>query len=97
MAIILSVSVPAELRRALDAEARRQRRSRSAVVSEAIRAYVASREREPFAEGRDATLRAALALSPAERLREAEDLWREFAGTHPAKNLWAISVATFPG
>jgi len=45
MATILSVSVPADLRAALDAE-----RSASALaeffVSEAIRAYVTSRERE---------------------------------------------------
>src|SRR2546426_11988795 len=72
MATILSVSVPVELRAALDAEAKRQRRSRSFVVSEAIRAYVASREREAFAAGRDQTLSEALALSPAARLREAE-------------------------
>jgi len=64
MATILSVSVPADLRAALDAEAKRQRRSRSFVVSEAIRAYVVSREREAFTAGRDETLREALALSP---------------------------------
>jgi predicted transcriptional regulator len=95
MAIILSVSVPAGLRGALDAEARRQRRSRSAVVSEAIREYVTRREREAFAAGRDETLREALALSPAERLREAEELWREFARTHKADKPWTASFDTF--
>ena len=95
MATILSVSVPADLRAALDAEAKRQRRSRSFVVSEAIRAYVTSREREAFAAGRDETLREALALSPAERLREAEGLWREFARTHEPGKPWTASFNTF--
>ena len=65
MATILSVSVPSDVRASLDAEAKRQRRSRSFVVAEAVREYVASREREAFARGRDQTLREALALSPA--------------------------------
>jgi len=95
MATILSVSVPVELRAALDAEAKRQRRSRSFVVSEAIRAYVASREREAFAAGRDQTLREALALSPAARLREAEALWQEFARTHEPGQPWTASFNTF--
>src|SRR5438309_555031 len=83
------------LRAALDAEAKRQRRSRSFVVSEAIRAYVASREREAFAAGRDQTLREALALSPAARLREAEALWQEFARTHEPGQPWTASFNTF--
>lgn len=95
MPIILSVSVPAELRTTLDAEAQRQRRSRSFVVAEAIREYVAHRARAAFAEGRDRTLRDALALSPAERLREAEQLWREFARTHAAGKPWTVSFDTF--
>jgi len=95
MATILSVSVPADLRAALDAEAKRQRRSRSFVVSEAIRAYVTSREREAFAAGRDETLREALALSPAERLRETEELWQEFARTHEPGQPWTASFNTF--
>lgn len=89
------MSIPAELRAALDAEAKRQRRSRSFVVCDAIRGYVASREREAFAAGRDQTLREALALSPAERLREAEDLWQEFAGTHEPGKPWTASFNTF--
>ena len=95
MATILSVSVPAELRAELDAEAKRQRRSRSFVVSEAIREYVASRNREAFAAGRDQTLRDALALSPAERLREAEGLWQEFARTREPGKPWTASFNTF--
>jgi len=66
---ILSVSMPPALRKVLDAEARRQGRSRSFVVSEAVRAYVAQRERDAFADARDRTLREGLALSPAERVR----------------------------
>ena len=95
MAIILSVSVPAGLRATLDAEAKRQRRSRSFVVSEAIREYVARRASEAFAAGRDRTLQDALALSPAERLREAEDLWREFARSHAVGKPWTASFDTF--
>src|SRR5207245_9893310 len=97
MATILSVSVPVELRAALDAEAKRQRRSRSFVVSEAIRAYVASREREAFAAGRDQTLSEALALSPAARLRAAEALLQEFARTHEPGQSWEASVHKFGG
>jgi len=95
MATILSISLPEELRATLDAEAKRQRRSRSFVVSEAIREYVARREREVYAAGGDATLRAALALSPAERLREAESLWQEFARTHEPAKPWTASFDTF--
>src|SRR2546428_4949403 len=81
MATILSVSVPVELRAALDAEAKRQRRSRSFVVSEAIRAYVASREREAFAAGRGETLREAFAVAPAAGPREAQGVLQEVART----------------
>jgi predicted transcriptional regulator len=83
------------VRASLDAEAKRQRRSRSFVVAEAVREYVANREREAFASGRDQTLREALALSPAERLREAEDLWREFARSHGPGKPWTASFDTF--
>lgn len=95
VATILSISVPEGLRTVLDAEAKRQRRSRSFVVSEAIREYVSNREREAFAAGRDQTLREALALSPAERLEEAEELWQEFARTHEPGQPWTASFDTF--
>jgi hypothetical protein len=36
-------------------------------------------DREAFAEGRERTLREALALSPAERVALAESLWQELA------------------
>src|SRR2546421_11005113 len=96
MATILSVSVPVELRAALDAEAKRQRRSRSFVVSEAIRAYVASREREAFAAGRGETLREALALSPAARLRGAEEVWEGVARAARAGEPGAAAFNTVP-
>ena len=92
---ILSVSMPPALRKVLDAEARRQGRSRSFVVSEAVRAYVTQRERDAFADARDRTLREGLALSPAERVRLSEELWREFArGREPAR-AWTASFDTF--
>ena len=43
MSKIVSVSLPPETRDALDAEAKRQRRSRSWVVREAVAEYVAQR------------------------------------------------------
>lgn len=95
MTTILSVSLPADLRSTLDAEAKRQRRSRSFVVSEAVRCYVAQQERDAFAEARERTLREGLALAPAERIQLAEELWQEFArGRKPAQS-WTASFNTF--
>jgi predicted transcriptional regulator len=92
---ILSVSLPADLRSTLDAEAKRQRRSRSFVVAEAVREYVARQDRHAFTEARDRTLREGLALAPAARLKLAEDLWQEFArGRKPVKP-WVASFDTF--
>jgi len=95
MAIILSISVPAELRSTLDAEAKRQRRSRSFVVAEAVREYVARRQRDAFEEARQRTLREGLALAPAERLQLAEELWQELARGRQAAQPWAASFETF--
>ena len=92
---ILSISIPAALRTTLDAEARRQRRSRSFVVSEAVSTYIAQRGHDAFAAARDRTLREGLALSPAERVRLSEELWREFSrGRKPAR-AWTASFDTF--
>jgi len=83
MTKIVSVSLPDDFLAALDREARRQRRSRSWIVSEAVRRYLESRVR-PYAEagvsferGRDLTLLEGLALDYTERAREAEALWNE--------------------
>ena len=92
---ILSVSLPGEVRATLDAEARRQRRSRSFVVAEAIRAYLAQRDRDVFTAARDRTLREGLALTPAERVRLAEQLWREFARGRTPTAPWTASFDTF--
>ncbi len=89
------MSLPAAIRRALDAEAKRQRRSRSFVVAEAIRSYVAQQERATFAAARDRTLREGLALSPAARLQLAEELWREFARSRKPAQPWVRSFETF--
>ena len=95
MTTILSVSLPDELRAALDAEAKRQRRSRSFVVAEAIREYVTRRERAAFASARERTLREGLALSPAERVKLAEALWREFARGRKLAKPWTAAFDTF--
>jgi predicted transcriptional regulator len=92
---IVSVSLPADVRSALNAEAKRQGRSRSFVVAEAIREYVGSRERKAFADARERTLRDGLALTPAERVRLVEELWNELTrGRKPAKP-WTAAFDTF--
>ena len=95
MTTILSVSLPADLRSTLDAEAKRQRRSRSFVVADAIREYVARQERDAFTAARDRTLREGLALAPAERLQLAEDLWQEFARGRKPGQPWTATFNTF--
>lgn len=95
MTTILSVSLPADLRSTLDAEAKRQRRSRSFVVSEAVRYYVAQQERDAFADARERTLREGLALAPAERIQLAEELWQEFARGRKPSQSWTASFNTF--
>lgn len=95
MATILSISVPGELRAAIDAEARRQRRSRSFIVAEAVRAYIARQQRDDFAAARDRTLREGLALPPADRVRLAEELWESLARGRPLVRPWTASFSTF--
>ena len=92
---ILSVSLPKNLRATLDAEAKRQRRSRSFVVAEAVRDYVARRQQDAFDAARERTLREGLALAPAARVQLAEQLWQEFArGREPTKP-WTATFDTF--
>jgi predicted transcriptional regulator len=95
MTTILSVSLPADLRSTLDAEAKRQRRSRSFVVAEAVRNYVARQERDAFAEARERTLREGLALAPSARLQLAEELWEEFARGRKPGQPWTATFNTF--
>lgn len=80
MTTILSISIPDNLRGPLDAEAARQRRSRSFVVSEAVREYVARRTVHTFEGARDRTLLDGLALTPEGRVHLAESLASELAG-----------------
>jgi len=95
LATILSISLPAELRASLDAEAKRQRRSRSFVVAEAIQDYLSRPERDAFALARERTLREGLALSPADRLKLSEELWQDFTrGRKPVKP-WTVAFDTF--
>ncbi|MEX2157313.1 MAG: ribbon-helix-helix domain-containing protein [Gemmatimonadales bacterium] len=95
MTTILSVSLPADLRSTLDAEAKRQRRSRSFVVAEAVRDYVARQERDAFTAARERTLREGLALAPAARIQLAEDLWQELARGRTPAQPWTATFATF--
>jgi predicted transcriptional regulator len=92
---ILSISVPQGLRAKLDAEARRQRRSRSFVVAEALEQYLGGRDHNTFDAARTRTLREGLALPPAERLRLSEELWQEFARGRPQRTAWSKSFETF--
>ena len=95
MTTILSVSLPDGLQSTLDAEAKRQRRSRSFVVAEAVQEYLARRQRDAFAAARERTLREGLALAPAARLHLAEDLWQEFARGLKSSGPWTASFDTF--
>ena len=91
---ILSISLPPNLRARLDAEAERQRRSRSFLVQEAVRGYLGDQDRL-FGEARDQTLREGLALSPAERLRLSEELWGELARGREVTVPWTAAFETF--
>jgi hypothetical protein len=66
------------------------------VVAEAVREYLARRDDAgAFDAARDRTLRETLALTPAERVRLAEQLWAELArGSVPAEP-WTASFDTF--
>lgn len=95
MATILSISLPAELRKRLDGEAKRQRRSRSFVVAEAIQEYLSRSERDAFALARERTLREGLALSPADRLKLSEELWQDFTRGRKPIQPWTAAFETF--
>ena len=97
----ISITLPQEVLAAADREAKRLDRSRSWVVAEAVRRYVkehgaGSSEQvrevaEPayaaaeVAEARRRHLLADLKLSPAERLRRAEELVRLARLVHPRR------------
>jgi predicted transcriptional regulator len=94
-ATILSISLPSDVRTRLDAEAELQRRSRSFLVAEAVREYLDRRDRRSFGEARRRTLREGLALPSAERLRLAEELWRELARGREITVPWTAAFDTF--
>jgi len=80
VAKVVAISFPDALPAAIDVEARRQRRSRSWIVSEAVRRYLVEPHVEvgaTFQRGRDLTLLEGLALDYTARAREAEQLWEE--------------------
>lgn len=90
----VTCTIPEDVLESIDAAARKLGRSRSWVVAEALRRYVAeppSVVREPatppytaqFSAARTALRDADLALSPAERLRAAEELADEASRLRP--------------
>ncbi len=95
MALIISISLKPELRDQLDVLADREQRSRSYVVSEAIREYIARKDREKFSAARERTLKEGLSLTPAERLRLSEELWSEFSHARKPVAAWKASFRTF--
>jgi predicted transcriptional regulator len=95
MTTITSVSLPDDLRAALDVEAERQRRTRSSVVAEAVSEYLAHRQRTTFDDARLRTLREGLDLAPEARLELAEELWLEFARGRPQSEPWVATFTTF--
>jgi predicted transcriptional regulator len=95
MSTILSVSIPEALRVELDAEASHQRRSRSFIVAEAVRTYLAEQQRHAFVIASERTLREGLALAPGERVRLAEELWQELAGDRTPGPPWIAGFDSF--
>jgi hypothetical protein len=99
----ISMTLPADLLRQTDQEARRLGRSRSWVIAEALRRAHAGIEtpsglvreagtaspyqavHEEMELARERRLRAALAQSPAERLRQASELVHLARAVRPAK------------
>ncbi|HEY7634337.1 MAG TPA: ribbon-helix-helix protein, CopG family [Gemmatimonadales bacterium] len=92
---ITTISLSPKLRKRLDREAARQRRSRSFIVAEAIEQYLEGREQDGFSKGRERTLREGLALSPAERVRVAEELWWDFARGRKPPKPWTAAFDTW--
>lgn len=95
MTTITSVSLPDDVRAALDEEAERQRRTRSSVVAEAVGEYLARRQRAAFDDARLRTLREGLDLAPKARLELAEELWLELARGRSPSEPWVATFATF--
>ncbi|MBL0171041.1 MAG: ribbon-helix-helix protein, CopG family [Gemmatimonadaceae bacterium] len=73
----IAISLPPDDLAAADRLARAQDRSRSWIVAEAIRRYVAEQERESvhaLGSSRAAQVKRDLALTATERIREADEL-----------------------
>jgi hypothetical protein len=96
----ISCTVPEDVVAAADRIAEAEQRSRSWVISEAVRRYAGGAHPAPrpvreasspayaaeaIAEGREGQLRRNLGLSPEERLAEAEELMAFAKGVHPRR------------
>jgi hypothetical protein len=94
----IAITLPAEDLAAADRLAAEQDRSRSWIVSEAVRHYVAAQRREAAAPTLDASrreqLRRDLALSPTDRIRAAEDGVHR-VGPRPAAVQEPLTFASF--
>ena len=64
-------------------------------LAEAVERYLDEADRRSFEEGRERTLREALALSPPERVRLAEELWSELARGSRRVRPWTAAFDTF--
>lgn len=92
---IISASLAPQVREALDAEAKRQGRPRSFVVSEAIQQYVAGPRDAQFVAARQQLWRRHLRQSPEERVRELERLTDELTRGRKRPKPAARSFQTF--
>jgi hypothetical protein len=99
--IRISATIPDAIVRATDAHAERADRSRSWVISEALRRYLASPPApKPESDvglgaSRLAQLRADLELTPEERVKEADRTLSEYALAHPSAGKPLIAFDSF--
>jgi hypothetical protein len=95
----IAITLPKPDLAAADALARRCDRSRSWIVAEAIRQYVASQvavdERSGLGAARATQLRSDLTLTPEQRVREAEETLRLTASTRPDRPHEPLTFASY--
>jgi hypothetical protein len=99
--IRITATIPEALVRATDAHAERVDRSRSWVISEALRRYLESppglgaEQDTGLGASRLAQLRADLRLTPEERVKEADRTLSEYASAHPSAGKPLIAFDSF--
>jgi hypothetical protein len=99
--IRISATIPDAIVRAIDSHAERVDRSRSWVISEALRRYLESLPGPGPAQdmgldsSRLAQLRADLRLTPEERVKEADRTLSEYTSAHPSAGKPLIAFDSF--